>query len=42
MSEMTRDDMKTILLFGIHLAKIDGNFDVWEKKVLVQIGRAHV
>jgi len=40
MSGMTRNDMKTILLFGIHLAKIDGNFDVWEKKVLARFADA--
>ena len=40
MSELTRDDLKTILLFGIHIAKVDGNFDVWEKKILARFADA--
>jgi len=34
MSAITRQDLTTILLFGIHIAKIDDNFDVWEKRIL--------
>ena len=40
MSEVKREDMKTILLFGIHIAKIDGEFDVWEKKILARFAEA--
>lgn len=40
MSELTREDQKTILLFGIHIAKIDGEFDVWEKKLLAKFAEA--
>ena len=40
MSELNRNDLKTILLFGIHLAKIDGDFAVWEKKILARFSDA--
>ena len=40
MSGLTRDDLKTILQFGIHIAKIDGDFAVWEKKVLARYADA--
>ena len=40
MSSLTRDDLKTILQFGIHIAKIDGDFAVWEKKVLARFAEA--
>lgn len=40
MSELTREDLKTILLFGIHIAKVDGDFDVWEKKILARFAEA--
>lgn len=40
MSELTREDLKTILLFGIHIAKVDGEFDVWEKKILARFADA--
>ena len=40
MSSVTRNDLKTILLFGIHIAKIDGDFAVWEKKVLARFAEA--
>lgn len=40
MSELTREDLKTVLLFGIHIAKIDGEFDVWEKKLLARFADA--
>jgi tellurite resistance protein len=40
MSSLTRDDLKTILQFGIHIAKIDGDFAVWEKKVLARYADA--
>ena len=40
MSTPTRDDLKTILQFGIHIAKIDGDFAVWEKKALARFADA--
>ncbi len=40
MSDLNRDDLKIILLFGIHLAKIDGDFAVWEKKILARFADA--
>jgi tellurite resistance protein len=40
MSNMTRDDLKTILQFGIHIAKIDNDFAVWEKKLLARFAEA--
>ena len=40
MSSVTRNDLKTILQFGIHIAKIDGDFAVWEKKVLARFAEA--
>ncbi|MEE8433481.1 MAG: TerB family tellurite resistance protein [bacterium] len=40
MSELTREDLKTILQFGIHIAKVDGKFDVWEKKILARFAEA--
>lgn len=40
MSDLTRHDLTTILQFGIHIAKIDGDFAVWEKKVLARFADA--
>ena len=34
MSDISRDELKTILLFAVHIAKIDDDFDPWEKKIL--------
>jgi tellurite resistance protein len=34
MAAITRDELKTIFRFGIHIARIDGNFDAFEKRVL--------
>ena len=34
MAAISRDDLRTIIRFGIHIARIDGNFDAFEKKVL--------
>lgn len=34
MGDITREDLKTILKFGVHLAKLDSSFHVEEKKVL--------
>ena len=34
MSESSREELKTILLFAVHLAKLDDDFDPWEKKIL--------
>jgi tellurite resistance protein len=34
MSGVTRDDLKTILLFGIHIAKVDEEFAPFEKDIL--------
>ena len=34
MSDISRDALKTILLFAVHIAKIDDDFDPWEKKIL--------
>lgn len=40
MSSLTRDDLKTILKFGVHIAKIDQDFAVWEKRVLARFAEA--
>lgn len=40
MISLTRDDLKIILKFGVHIAKIDNDFAVWEKKVLARIADA--
>jgi tellurite resistance protein len=40
MSSLTREDLKTALRFGVHIAKIDGDFAVWEKKVLARFADA--
>ncbi|HKJ00115.1 MAG TPA: hypothetical protein VKB51_16680 [bacterium] len=40
MSSLSRQDLKTILQFGIHIAKIDGDFAVWEKQVLARFADA--
>lgn len=40
MSALTREDLKTILLFGIHVAKIDEEFAVWERQVLSRFADA--
>lgn len=37
---VTRGDLKTILQFGIHIAKVDGDFAVWEKQVLARFAAA--
>lgn len=37
---LTRDNLKTILQFGIHIAKVDGEFVVWEKQVLARFAEA--
>lgn len=34
MSDVTRQDLKTILLCSIHLAKVDNDFSLLEKKLL--------
>lgn len=34
MGAISRDELKTIIRFGIHIARIDGNFDAFEKRVL--------
>ena len=34
MGSITRQDLKTILLFGVHIAKIDDDFAPFEKKIL--------
>ncbi len=40
MSDINREDLKIILLFGIHIAKIDGDFDVWERRILARMADA--
>ena len=32
MSEISRADLKTILLFAVHIAKVDDDFDPWENE----------
>lgn len=34
MDDISRQDLKTILVFAIHLAKVDSNFHMMEKKIL--------
>ena len=40
MGAVTREDLKVILKFGIHLARLDGNFHMEEKKVLRKFSEA--
>lgn len=40
MSAVTRDDLLVILRFGIHMAKVDHEFAVWEKQLLVRFAEA--
>ncbi len=40
MSNITRDDLKTILMFGLHISKVDNDFDIWEKKILKRFSDA--
>ncbi len=40
MTTVNRNDLKTILLFGIHIAKIDTEFVVWEKQILARFAEA--
>ena len=40
MGAVTRDDLKIILKFGVHLARVDGNFHMEEKKVLRKFSEA--
>lgn len=40
MADMTRDDLITILSFGVHLAKVDNDFVAWEKKALAAYAKA--
>ena len=34
MSALSREELKTILHFGVHLAKLDDDFSVWERELL--------
>jgi len=36
MSDITRQDLLTVMLFATHIAKLDSDFDPWEKKMLVR------
>ena len=40
MGDITREDLKTILKFGIHLARLDSNFHIEEKRVLRRFSEA--
>lgn len=40
MTTVNRNDLKTILLFGIHIAKVDNEFSVWEKQILARFAEA--
>jgi len=40
MGQITREDLKIILKFGIHLARVDANFHLEEKKVLKRFSEA--
>lgn len=40
MSAISRDELKTILAFGVHIAKLDKNFDIWERKILAHYAEA--
>lgn len=40
MAAITREELKTILLFGVHIAKLDKNFDIWERKILSRFAAA--
>jgi tellurite resistance protein len=40
MAKISRDELMTILMFGVHIAKLDSNFDVWERKILARFAAA--
>jgi len=40
MATISRDELMTILMFGVHIAKLDRNFDVWERKILSRFAAA--
>ena len=40
MPAISRDELKTILAFGVHIAKLDQKFDIWEKKILGRFAEA--
>ena len=40
MDGLTREDTKTVLSFALHLARIDNQFDAWEKRALKNIAEA--
>jgi uncharacterized tellurite resistance protein B-like protein len=40
MSSISRDELKTILAFGVHIAKLDKKFAVWERKILARFAEA--
>lgn len=40
MSQLTRQDLLTIMLFASHIAKIDDNFDQGEKEIMQRIAAA--
>lgn len=37
MAAISRDELKTIIRFAVHIARIDGSVDAFEKKVLRRI-----
>jgi len=38
--KITRDDLKTVFIFGLHLARIDNRFDPFEQKLLAKVAQA--
>ena len=40
MAKISRNELKTILMFGVHIAKLDSKFDVWERKILARFATA--
>lgn len=40
MSVISREDLRTILMFGVHIGKVDDTFDVWEKQILKRFADA--
>jgi tellurite resistance protein len=40
MSAISRDDLKIILRFGVHVGKVDSNLVAWEKRLLGRLTQA--
>ena len=40
MPAISREELKTILAFGVHIARLDKKFDIWERKILSRFASA--